>query len=70
MKIMLKTLESGILSECIVNRLRPFLVDFAVSDTALIDEMSKAKSKQRQQINSLLAEEDEKYVKILALEAF
>ena len=78
MKIMLKTLESGILSECIVNRLRPFLVDFAVSDTTLIDEMSKAvryekerkaKAKQRQQINSLLAEEDEKDVKIAALEA-
>ena len=79
MKIMLKTLESGIISERIVNRLRPFLVEATVSDTTLIEEMSKAvryekerkaKAKQQSRINAMLAEEeDEKDVKIAALEA-
>ena len=41
-KIMLKTLESGISSDRIVNRMRPFLLNTKVTDTELISEMSKA----------------------------
>ena len=62
-----------------MNRLRPFLVEATVSDTTLIEEMSKAvryekerkaKAKQQSRINALLAEEDdEKDVKIAVLEA-
>ena len=57
MKIMLKTLESGIASDRIVNRLRPFLLNKRVKDSVLISEMSKAvryekdrKAKNKQQL--------------------
>ena len=42
MKIMLKTLESGLSDDGILNSIRPFLSDPAVSDNVLIREMSHA----------------------------
>ena len=42
MKILLKTLESGLSDDRILNSMRPFLSDPAVSDNVLISEMSRA----------------------------
>ena len=42
MKIMLKTLESGLADDGILNSMRPFLSDPGVSDNVLIREMSRA----------------------------
>ena len=66
-KIMLKTLESGIASDRIVNRMRPFLLKKKVTDTELISEMSKAlryekdrkaKSKQHTRVNAIETSDD------------
>ena len=42
MKILLKTLETGLADDRILNSMRPFLSDPAVSDNVLISEMSHA----------------------------
>ena len=66
-KIMLKTLESGLASDRIVNRLRPCFLNTRVTDTELISEMSKAvryekdrkaKSKQHTRVNAVEISDD------------
>ena len=66
MKILLKTLETGLSDDRILNSMRPFLSDPAVSDNVLISEMShavmlekkrKEKSKSSPRVASVEAEE-------------
>ena len=69
-KIMLKTLESGIASERIVNRLMPLLSKDMVTDAELIAGMSKAviANKDRDSKGDQNKEKDKKLVRIASVE--
>ena len=69
-KIMLKTLESGIANERIVNRLMPLLSKEAVTDAELISGMSKAviANKDRESKGDKEKEKEKKSVRIASVE--
>jgi hypothetical protein len=75
MKIMLKSLESGITNDKIVSRLQPLLGDISVSDAALMKEMSaavrvvkerKQKADKKPSVNSIDGNGDAELVKMMA----
>ena len=67
-KIMLKTLESGLSSERIVNRLMPLFSKDSVTDSELIGAMSKAVIANKDRDSKGDKEKEKKSVKVAAVE--